>query len=371
MANEGLFFGNAIQGFLLARQMKLDREQRDEEVKARTKLAEIELRKAMDAEAQAKQNEAQAASQKRLNNINRDMIMGEAELGVSTGKHKSLADALADLRLQSDMRRYGFDPEKDFGVQKPTADIQELEYLRAHPEAAQFDLARRRASGTQVNVGTGEAGLGKVPPGYFRPNATAPGLAPEPGGPAAIELSQGASQAKASLVNSTSSLDRMKQAATTLQKNPNLFLGVGLGGLSSKIPGSPGADVAAEIESLQSQVAFSVLQAMREASKTGGALGSVSERELALLESNLAALSTAQSPEAFRKGLQALIDYADAAKARISDAYTATYAKPGLGAAPPSLGPQRDNSGFVVGQEYTDAQGNRAVYLGNGQWKPL
>lgn len=39
------------------------------------------------------------------------------------------------------------------------------------------------------------------------------------------------------------------------------------------------------------------------------------------------------------------------------------------GAAQPSANP--DASGFVPGQEYTDDQGNRAVYLGNGQWREI
>src|SRR3546814_20638654 len=42
--------------------------------------------------------------------------------------------------------------------------------------------------------------------------------------------------------------------------------------------------------SLKSQIACSVRQAMRDASKTGGALGAVSEKELSLLQNNLAAL---------------------------------------------------------------------------------
>lgn len=78
---------------------------------------------------------------------------------------------------------------------------------------------------------------------------------------------------------------------------------VGAGSLASFLPGSDAADFAADLDYLVSNVAFNALQAMRDASKTGGALGQVSERELALLGATLGALKTKQSPENFKKNL--------------------------------------------------------------------
>lgn len=83
---------------------------------------------------------------------------------------------------------------------------------------------------------------------------------------------------------------------------------VGIGGLSSIIPGTPAADFKAELNTLKSNIAFGELTAMREASKTGGALGQVSDQEGARLEAALGALSTNQSPENFKEQLQKIKD---------------------------------------------------------------
>lgn len=54
-----------------------------------------------------------------------------------------------------------------------------------------------------------------------------------------------------------------------------------------------------ELDTLKANIAFNELTAMREASKTGGALGQVSDREGKLLESALGGLSMSQSPQNF------------------------------------------------------------------------
>jgi len=59
----------------------------------------------------------------------------------------------------------------------------------------------------------------------------------------------------------------------------------------------------AQLNALKGNIIPAALTAMREASTTGGALGQVSERELALLESALGALDPGQSPENFRANL--------------------------------------------------------------------
>jgi hypothetical protein len=83
---------------------------------------------------------------------------------------------------------------------------------------------------------------------------------------------------------------------------------VGVGSLTRSIPGSPAANFAAELDTLKSNIAFGQLTAMREASKTGGALGQVSDVEERLLQSALGALSTNQSPAQFKVQLQKVKD---------------------------------------------------------------
>src|SRR5690606_4958609 len=54
---------------------------------------------------------------------------------------------------------------------------------------------------------------------------------------------------------------------------------VGFAVLANKVPTTDARDFAARLATLKGQIAFNELQEMRAASKTGGALGAVSERE--------------------------------------------------------------------------------------------
>lgn len=83
---------------------------------------------------------------------------------------------------------------------------------------------------------------------------------------------------------------------------------VGKGSLLSYLPETDARDFAAELNTLKASIAFGELTAMREASKTGGALGSISHQELTLLESALGALDTGQTPANFKAQLQKIKD---------------------------------------------------------------
>lgn len=77
----------------------------------------------------------------------------------------------------------------------------------------------------------------------------------------------------------------------------------GFGSLLDKIPTTAARTFKAQLDTLKANIAFNELTAMREASKTGGALGQVSNRELELLQSALGALDTGQPPSALREQL--------------------------------------------------------------------
>lgn len=79
-----------------------------------------------------------------------------------------------------------------------------------------------------------------------------------------------------------------------------------LGSRLSNVPGTPAYDLRATGNTIKANLAFDTLQQMREASPTGGALGAVSERELALLESAVASIDQAQSQGQLRDALTAV-----------------------------------------------------------------
>jgi hypothetical protein len=82
----------------------------------------------------------------------------------------------------------------------------------------------------------------------------------------------------------------------------------GIGSVLSAIPETDARNFAAELETLKANIAFGELTAMREASKTGGALGQVSDREASLLQNTLGALDIGQSPSNLKAQLQKIKD---------------------------------------------------------------
>jgi hypothetical protein len=91
------------------------------------------------------------------------------------------------------------------------------------------------------------------------------------------------------------------------------------GALASAIPGTDAYDFKTSNRTLEARAAFGTLQEMRANSPTGGALGSVTEGELKLLEASVAAMETAQSYESYQKALSQYEGNLNRLKKRILD----------------------------------------------------
>lgn len=74
------------------------------------------------------------------------------------------------------------------------------------------------------------------------------------------------------------------------------------------MPESSQYDFRASVEGLKSAIAETELVEMREASKTGGALGNTSDRDLSLLQNALGNLDTYQSEKAFTENIQTVLN---------------------------------------------------------------
>ena len=182
---------------------------------------------------------------------------------------------------------------------------------------------------------------GKTPPGF---RSTPEGnLQAIPGGPADTKLQGVMNQDTAILSSSTSSMDRLATAANEALNHPGLAGTAGLRGAIPNIPGTSAADAAALLNTLKSQVAFGVLQDMRNNSKTGGALGNVSDAEGKRLEANLAALEKSQSVDQLRNSLKKIVDYTQSAKDRLREAFNMKHS--GKADAPAYAGPERRAAG--------------------------
>ena len=101
------------------------------------------------------------------------------------------------------------------------------------------------------------------------------------------------------------SINTIENAVKNAASNWNPFDNVTgmIGNALSYVPGTAAHDVAMQIDTIEAAVGFDRLQAMRDASPTGGALGQVSEKELALLKSSLGNLRQSQSREQFLRNL--------------------------------------------------------------------
>ena len=88
------------------------------------------------------------------------------------------------------------------------------------------------------------------------------------------------------------------------KKNPGIFGRTAAAPIPEFLRSDAYRNFDSELNTLKSNISFGELTAMREASKTGGALGQVSNIELGLLESALGALKLSQSPENFQAQLQ-------------------------------------------------------------------
>lgn len=147
------------------------------------------------------------------------------------------------------------------------------------------------------------------------------------GGKTLAQLQYEAPQARAAVADTVSNLNRLREQANQILNDKSLGGITGVQGMFPNMPGGHAADIQARLNTLKSQVGFGALQAMRAASKTGGALGSVSDSENDLLQRNIAALDKVQSLDGMKESLRKIIDYADGASQRMSRAYEDQYSR--------------------------------------------
>lgn len=171
----------------------------------------------------------------------------------------------------------------------------------------------------------GTSAVPKASPGFrYKADGTEE---PIPGGPADIKLKDAAKKEQLATTNAVDSADRLIKKIDELIPRVSGKT-VGAGSLISGIPGTDAKNFSADIKTLQANLAFQTLQSIREASKTGGALGAVSEKELALLESAVSSLDTAQDDKQFKKNLMEVRDSFERIKRMASKAGTSQSSGP-------------------------------------------
>lgn len=148
------------------------------------------------------------------------------------------------------------------------------------------------------------------------------------------DVKKAADQPQARLRTQTAiaALERLKSDASELSAHPGLsgVTGTVYGRtppFASRPPSIRQDSVNAQslVDTLKNKVFTTTLQALRDASKTGGAVGNVSDREGDRLENALVALDQAQDTATYQKRLAGVVKIANQAMDRLNRAYEETY----------------------------------------------
>lgn len=238
---------------------------------------------------------------------------------------------------------------------------QEIPIQRGNLAVNQGQLSNARTN-TYFNTGMGPGGGGAPAPLFATGGAAMPATGPRsavpapalpaqgpvapsaPGGPLLppamqgritpkqqAELAVNQPHAQQSLENVNISIDNAVKQVDDLLKAPGLdnITGPIAGRLPSILGSSTNAQ--AKLDTLRSQIGVQVLTAMREASKTGGAVGNVTEKEWPILQNQYEALQQAQTSDQFRSALRGVKETLERVRANAGGAYKANYGGTGGG----------------------------------------
>lgn len=178
-----------------------------------------------------------------------------------------------------------------------------MEYERARADKAadrEADLAgRERLEGLKQRERVDATA--KPPTGYrFAADGSLEAI---PGGPAAIKLEQADDKQVARSRAAVDQANRVIGAIDAATKQVGALSAGAGGAVMAKLPGTGATDLRANLETVKANLGFAELQAMRDASPTGGALGAIAVQELIALQSTVASLDASQSPSQLRANL--------------------------------------------------------------------
>src|SRR5690606_13789869 len=100
-----------------------------------------------------------------------------------------------------------------------------------------------------------------------------------------VERQKGRNKARLALDQATARIGRVDSLVESILPRIGAMTAGWGGNILANVPGTAASDLRKDIGTLQAIAGFDELNAMRAASPTGGALGNVTERELAFLQS--------------------------------------------------------------------------------------
>ncbi len=249
------------------------------------------------------------------------IAMGRQDMVGQFANRQALAAPFMEI---ADILKMNAGPEVDL-----TATQKDYNFYSAQETAAgrqplsfnEWDLQSKKAGATNVTVGSG---------------------------PAPADVAAFNKDVKTSNVNEVISDIRNTMAGATLPTTG--AIGAGL----SSIGGTAAGDVRANVDTLKAAASFSALQAMRDASKTGAALGAVSDTEIRLLSAELANLEQSQSQEQFLRNLDR---FERVYNEIVNGPAGAEAAQPSAGGGPVQVTSDADYDALPSGTEFVGPDG--------------
>ncbi len=196
--------------------------------------------------------------------------------------------------------RVGIIPKTE-EVLKPTSLQQDLMAAGLMPGTPEFRDAMLQAHLRPSSQVTVNNDMGRIPEGFrFADNGN---LVPIPGGPAAVARQEQVEKLVASSAIARQQASNVLSTITDASLNVDTFT-VGIpGSLVGLVPGTRAYALNQQLDTIKASLGFDKLGEMRAISPTGGALGQVSERELAQLERAVVSLDRKQDSKTLQKNL--------------------------------------------------------------------
>ena len=175
-----------------------------------------------------------------------------------------------------------------------------------------------------------------------------------------LEETQSYNNASAAARSLVRDVGNIEDVAGTAKAQADSAFTTGLGGMVMALkPGSKASDLRASLDTLTADSAFSALSEMRASSKTGGALGAISEQELKLLGAAKRSLSVNQSDEQLIKNIDTYIKLRNRmmadAKLRFAQDYGVERANEAFGGGQGGASSAIPNDRNVSGDAATEA----------------
>jgi hypothetical protein len=248
----------------------------------------------------------------------------------NTAEGRQYQDAIGAAAISEAVQASGGDPARAAAYYHGGSDTRKWkEKTQAYAQAVTANMGRAPAAGAA--------------PGQLQgpPKGNAPGKA-----------AQASAEAYNAMEAASAKYDDTIARAKRLLNNPALDTIVG--NVQGNIPetalslySQSAANALSDYNELLAVAGFQELQAMRDASPTGGALGQVSDSENRLLQQSAFAASRTQDENKFRQSLQNYIKRLEESRRRVEGAYERTFgsrfapSRGGAAAAPAGGAPKR------------------------------